>query len=177
MVINLLPWRQSRYKKRQRLIVQLLMAITVCHLVIGLYIVLTHLERTQLLLQHSTRVQQLLHRAAHDQQSLRQSYELQLAKVQSSQVMLTRWQKNADLQAMLFKWGSLGKSIDVRQVIWDDKGLQLFGEADDAGVIRVLKKMLAAQAQNQQIELSSGGKFQFLMSTTPAEIVFGGSNI
>lgn len=176
MVINLLPWRQSRYKRRQRQIVQLLMAITVCHLVIGLYIVLTHLERSQLLLQQSTRVQQQLQRAAHDQQSLRQSYDLQLAKVQGSQAMLTRWQKNADLQALLYQWGSLGKSIDVRQVIWDDKGLQLVGEADDAGVIRVVKKLLAAQAQNQQIELSSGGKYQFVMSSAPAEFVFGGSD-
>lgn len=175
-MINLLPWRLSRYKRRQHQIVQLLMAITVCHLVIGVYIVLAHLERHQLLQQQSTRVQQQLHSVAQDQQSLRQSYERQMAKVQASQAMLMRWQQNADLQALLFKWGSLGKSIDVRQVIWADNGLQFFGETEDAVAIRAVKNLFAAQAPSQQIELSSDGKYQFVMSSEPAELVFVGGD-
>lgn len=165
MVINLLPWRRACYKKRRRQILQILAAIIVCNVVLAAHVVQVHIEQRQQGQLRMTDLQQALRNAEIERHSRQHSYEMQLAKTHVLQDIVMRWQQNADWQTLMLEWGSLGKSIYVRQIVWADNRLQLFGEADDAGAIRTIKNLLPAQQQNPQIELAPSGKYQFMMST------------
>ncbi len=173
MVINLLPWRQSLYKKRKRQILQILVCIFVCQLGVGILLVRAHNARDQYAQQRLAAIQSEVINAEFDRQFLQQQYEVQFAKTAVLQETLTRWQQNADWQKMMRDLGSLGTTVHVRQVAWTDNRLQFFGEANDAAAIRDLKNTFAAQQQNRQIELAANGKYQFVISTEPEDISRG----
>ena len=164
MVLDLLPWRQTLYRKRSGQVMQALAVIALSSAIAIAVVLQMFFAERRAALQHRADIQQQLFIEAAEQQSIQQSYEEQLTKNQRLFARQAHWQQNADWQAHMLEWARLGKTLTISEVHGSAQQLRVSGEADDAAAIRQLKGLITAQQQNRQIELLPSGKFRFVIS-------------
>jgi len=164
MVLDLLPWRHTLYRKRICLVMRALAVIALSSAIAGAVLLQMFFAERRWAQQRMAELQQQLVIAAAMQQSIQQSYQAQLTKNQRLLALQTQWQQNADWQAQMLEWAHLNKAVTISEVHWSAQHLLVSGEADDAAAIRHIKALIPAQQQNRQIELLPSGKFKFAIS-------------